>query len=104
MLRERSHVLLMVCASLLAGCGDDAAASPDAASRDAAPDDVGPPMDVPRRPRDAGGFDRFLDAEIWSYEWTCTGVAPPGGEPLATEPPVEDCSAGVWPDLDALMQ
>lgn len=69
-----------------------------------APTDAGTLEDAGSR-RDAPGFDpsQLVDAAVYEYEWSCTGDVPATGAPVATtsEPPTEDCSAGVWPDLDA---
>ncbi len=88
------------------GCGDDAAApdagmdvGPDAAS-DTANDTVADTafdtaQDAPTDP------SRFVDPSAYDYDWVCAGEVAPTGTLLSEEPPSEDCSAGVWPDLDA---
>jgi len=67
--------------------------------------DAGPPaMDAGPPPprRDAGPDDpsRFVDPAAFEYDWSCSGEVAPTLAPLDAPPPVEDCSAGVWPDLD----
>lgn len=67
------------------------------AGTDAGPLDAGPPP-----PRDAGDPSRFVDPSAYEYDWTCTGEVAPTLEVPDAPPPAEDCSAGVWPDLDEL--
>jgi endonuclease/exonuclease/phosphatase family metal-dependent hydrolase len=57
-------------------------------------------MDARRPARDAYvDLAASLDAAAFSFDWSCEApVAPTLDEPAA-EPPVEDCSAGIWPDL-----
>jgi endonuclease/exonuclease/phosphatase family metal-dependent hydrolase len=68
-----------------------------------APSDAGL-VDASAR-RDAPPFDpsQLVDAAVYEYDWACTGDVPATGAPVPAEvePPTEDCSAGVWPDLDA---
>ena len=83
-----------------AGAAFDAHTS-DAHTSDAEPSDA----TTDARPRrDAAPFDpsQLVDASVYEYTWTCRGEVPPTGEGLPAEaaPPVEDCSAGVWPDVD----
>lgn len=80
---------------------------PDDAGMDGSHDAGAPqdaaPQDAPRR--DAPGFDpsQLVDAATYEYDWSCTDEVPATGEPVPTSatPPTEDCSAGVWPDLDS---
>lgn len=74
------------------GCGDDATAPSEDAGGGA----------VDAGPRGDGGFDfaDYVDPEAFEYDWTCSGEVPPEGTVPDAEPPVEDCSEGIWPDLD----
>ncbi|MGE0785338.1 MAG: endonuclease/exonuclease/phosphatase family protein [Sandaracinaceae bacterium] len=76
----------------IAGCTgcDGAPATLDAGRRT----DAGP------RP-DAGPDDpsRFVDPSAYEYDWTCTGEVPASAEAPSADPPTEDCSDGVWPNL-----
>jgi len=79
------------------GCGDDDGSDPglDAGLDAGTARDSGPRAD-------ALFFDPadYVDPAAFEYDWTCTGeVAPDLTAPMA-EPPVEDCSAGIWPDLE----
>lgn len=79
-----------LCLVLLVGCDGDPAIDAGPAPTDAGPrTDAGP--DDP---------SRFVDPSAFEYAWTCSGEVAPRGEPLLAEPAVEDCSAGIWPDLD----
>jgi endonuclease/exonuclease/phosphatase family metal-dependent hydrolase len=84
------------------GCTPTSVDAPDAFEADDGGIDA--PLDayfVPRdAPRDAViDFSRMIDALTYEYEWSCSGEVPPVLDPPTTAPPVEDCSAGVWPDL-----
>lgn len=79
---------------LVVGCaGEDAPASPTDAGFDAG---------VPEGGRPRTGPGRSLSDEVYTYAWTCTGVVAPTGTPIPVEPTPDDCTTGVWPDLDAL--
>jgi len=80
---------------LFAACGDD-----DAGAADGGADDLGAPRDARPRDPDANHIGTALDPAVYAYEWTCSGEVPGSGAPLDAEPPSEDCSAGVWPDLE----
>lgn len=73
------------------------------ASHDAGAPQDAEPRDAPRR--DAPGFDpsQLVDAATYEYDWSCTDEVPATGEPVppSSTPPTEDCSAGIWPDLDS---
>lgn len=74
----------------IAGCGDDTS-TPE---RDAgAIVDAGPRRDA--------GFDlaQYVDPAAFEYDWSCSGEVDPVPAPLDAEPPSEDCSEGIWPDL-----
>ncbi len=74
---------------LVLACGDDDVAVDGGA-------DLGPATR-----RDLGHPGSLLPPEVYEYDWSCTGeVAAESAVPMA-EPPTEDCSEGVWPDLDA---
>ncbi len=88
---------------LLFGCPSESlpvdAASPSDVGMDAAV-----PVDAffvpPDATRDAViDFSRTIDALAYEYAWSCTGEVAPVLAPPSAEPPVEDCSAGIWPDL-----
>ena len=89
-------------AVLLIACGDDSA--PVDAGRDAvmpdAPVDasfdsaIDTALDAPMDP------SRFVDPSAYEYDWVCSGEVAPTGTLPDMEPPTEDCSEGVWPDLD----
>lgn len=82
--------------ALQLGCGDDSGGT--------TPADAGRPIDARRPDAEMRGLDQYVDAAVWQYAWECSGEVAPAGDAPDFEPPVEDCSAGVWPDLDALAQ
>lgn len=100
---ETRYLRLSVLVMLMA-CGDDSAAldagrdAPADTSSDAADASIDTAIDTALdAPMDPS---RFVDPSAYEYDWTCSGeVAPTGGAPDA-DPPTEDCSEGVWPDLD----
>lgn len=97
-----ARLLVLALFALGTGCPESGAAI-DASSAE----DVG--LDAPSvdarsvardAPRDAViDFSRTIDALAYEYEWSCTGEVTPVLDPPTAEPPVEDCSAGIWPDL-----
>lgn len=92
------RIALAALVALSVGCED--AAPPDAAAAvDAGPRDAGPPRDAALD--DPG---RFVDPSAYAYDWTCAGEVAASTEAPDRPPPVEDCSAGVWPDLDPLTE
>ncbi|MFN7697277.1 MAG: endonuclease/exonuclease/phosphatase family protein [Deltaproteobacteria bacterium] len=75
----------------------DASASPPDAGMDASIDAFVAPIDATRdAPID---FSRVIDALAFEYDWSCGAEVAPVLEAPSAEPPVEDCSAGIWPDL-----
>lgn len=38
--------------------------------------------------------------ESYDYAWTCSGEVAPAGEALPSDPGADDCTTGIWPDLD----
>ena len=94
-----SLTALAVCVALV-GCGaDDAPATPMDGGFDAGIGDGGMEGGRPRR-----GPGRILPDEVYAYDWTCTGEVPPSDTPLPTDAVPDDCTTGIWPDLDALTQ
>lgn len=98
----RSPEILIVAFALLVGCPEqtpppDADVDDDAGLDASSVDAFFMPVDAPR---DAAiDFSRTIDALAYEYDWSCSGeVTPPLAVPAA-EPPAEDCSEGVWPDL-----
>ena len=97
MTRPRLLPLLALLATLaLAACGDDA---PPADAGPATPDAT-EPADMRPQPRDTGHPGNLLDPAVYEYDWSCSGEV--AADPTTPDAPVptEDCSAGVWPDLD----
>jgi endonuclease/exonuclease/phosphatase family metal-dependent hydrolase len=92
----------VVALGLLVPLGVLPACSDDGTSMSAM--DGGRPPDARRPDAEMRGLDQYIDASVWEYAWSCGAKVAPSGEMPAAEPPVEDCSAGVWPDLDALTQ
>ena len=45
-------------------------------------------------------LDQVPAAESYDYDWSCSGEVAASGEPIATDAFPDDCSTGVWPDLD----
>ena len=46
-------------------------------------------------------LDSLAPASSYDYGWTCLGQVAPGGEPLSlTALDEDDCTTGIWPDLD----
>lgn len=84
-------------ALLAFACADDAMLD---AGRDTTPTDtstdttIDTALDAPTDP------SRFVDPSAYEYDWSCSGEVAPTSEPPNAEPPTEDCSEGVWPDLD----
>jgi len=80
-------------ATMAAACGDDASTTAE---------DAGTTRDAATSGRD-GGFDLadHVDPAAFEYDWTCSGEVTPEGSAPDAEPPTEDCSEGIWPDLDA---
>jgi endonuclease/exonuclease/phosphatase family metal-dependent hydrolase len=91
-------IALLITVLFASACGDDAAVD---AAVDAAPDAADSGVDLDSAMHRDTAFDPadYVDAAAFEYDWACTGeVAPDLTEPTA-DPPVEDCSAGIWPDL-----
>ncbi len=85
-------VFLLACAT---DAVEDAAADADAGALDA----FDAALSDASTGRDTDP-SRFVDARAYEYEWTCAGEVDARHSPLSSEPPVEDCSEGIWPDLD----
>ncbi len=67
---------------------------------DAAPRDASEPRDAPAMDACRGDPSCFVrDPRAFEYQWTCAGEVAASDEAPSAEPPVEDCSAGIWPDL-----
>jgi endonuclease/exonuclease/phosphatase family metal-dependent hydrolase len=83
----RSVVAVVLLSLALGGCGSDDA-----------PDE----SDAAVRMRDAAPFDpaMYVDPRAFEYDWSCTGEVAPDLTPPAADPASEDCSTGIWPDLD----
>jgi len=45
-------------------------------------------------------LDAIPDPASYQYDWTCSGSVPATGEALPDEPIPDDCTTGIWPDLD----
>ncbi len=45
-------------------------------------------------------LDSIPDPQSYQYDWTCSGSVPAAGEPLPGDDVADDCTAGIWPDLD----
>jgi endonuclease/exonuclease/phosphatase family metal-dependent hydrolase len=45
-------------------------------------------------------LDSIPAPESYQYDWTCSGSVPAAGEALPTTEVGDDCTIGVWPDLD----
>jgi endonuclease/exonuclease/phosphatase family metal-dependent hydrolase len=88
---------------LLVGCPSEALPV-DASSATDGGMDASAPVDAfyvaPDATRDAViDLSRSIDALAYEYAWSCSGNVAPVLDPPAAEPPTEDCSAGIWPDL-----
>ena len=46
------------------------------------------------------GLDNLPLPESYEYDYTCSGEVPPSGDALPLSPVADDCSSGIWPDLD----
>ncbi len=86
----RALIILIPCVGLAACSSSTSSDAPDAA-----PESVCPPEE---------NFHGTLDPEIFEYDYSCTGEIPPTGVAPNAAPPREDCSAGIWPDLDPIVQ
>jgi len=77
------------------GC---ALAAPSACqSDDPQPEPVEPEPELCERQEQ---LDSIPDPVSYQYDWTCTGPVAPTGEALPVEPVADDCTTGIWPDLD----
>jgi endonuclease/exonuclease/phosphatase family metal-dependent hydrolase len=45
-------------------------------------------------------FDNLFPPGSGDYAWTCSGEVAPSGEALPDDPVPDDCTTGIWPDLD----
>lgn len=89
-----AHALLLLSLPIgLARCGSDPAAVPAADA--APPSEAGDPLCERNET-----LDRQIPAEWSAYAWTCAGEVEATGAPVAATPPPDDCTSGVWPDLD----
>jgi endonuclease/exonuclease/phosphatase family metal-dependent hydrolase len=91
-----SGALLAVSAGACGGDGDGATPGDGGV-------DLGAEVDAGDGGRRRTGPGRNLPEEAFTYAWNCAGEVAPSGDAPASEPPSEDCSAGIWPDLDATM-
>lgn len=91
-MRVHSLLLAVICSVL--GCGNGGELSDTDAGR------ISPNSgcDFSAQP----GND-LVDA-VYEYDYACVGEIPPTGALVDEPPPAEDCSAGIWPDLDPLSQ
>lgn len=46
------------------------------------------------------GLDALPAAASYAYDWTCSGEVAPTEAPIAGAPVPDDCTTGIWPDLD----
>lgn len=46
------------------------------------------------------GLDALPAPTSYAYEWTCSGEVAATQSPIAAEPVLDDCTTGIWPDLD----
>jgi endonuclease/exonuclease/phosphatase family metal-dependent hydrolase len=87
----------MLVLSRAAGCGADGVSARDAGTDG----DAYAVVDGGDGGRRRTGPGRNLPEEAFTYAWTCSGEVAPSGVHPDAEPLGEDCSAGIWPDLDA---
>jgi len=87
-------VLVAAVAALLSACGESQAGGEVDAGRIS----EGAGCDLENDP----GHD--LPNSLFEYDYACTGAVTPVATDPGAEPPVEDCSEGIWPDLNAATQ
>jgi endonuclease/exonuclease/phosphatase family metal-dependent hydrolase len=91
------YILGALIASLsLLGCSDKSAPSQDSGpSEDSGPESICPPEQ---------DYADSLNPASFEYDYSCTGEVASTGSVASAEPPSEDCSAGIWPDVDPLTE
>jgi endonuclease/exonuclease/phosphatase family metal-dependent hydrolase len=94
--RARSLLVALIALVALTGCEADAPATP--------PMDAGFDAGAMEGGRPRRGPGRILPDEVFEYDWSCTGEVAPSNTPLPTDAVPDDCTTGIWPDLDALTQ
>lgn len=66
--------------------------------------DTGDDPVPPAAPSDNCAYNEATDAlaspEAYAYDWSCTGEVAVSGAPFPDAPVADDCTTGVWPDLD----
>jgi endonuclease/exonuclease/phosphatase family metal-dependent hydrolase len=82
-------VRTLLASALLAAC-------PACESDGPAPIDTSEPPLCERVPE----LDALAAPESYEYDWTCSGEVAPADEPLPDDPVADDCTSGVWPELD----
>lgn len=80
-----------VVAAVVASCADSEAPPPPSQDGGAG----GAPLCV-AEPK----IDALVDPAAFEYAWTCAGEIPPSGAALPAGALPDDCTTGVWPDLD----
>ncbi len=45
-------------------------------------------------------LDAIPDPSSYQYDWTCSGPVPAAGDALPSDEVADDCTTGIWPDLD----
>jgi endonuclease/exonuclease/phosphatase family metal-dependent hydrolase len=70
----------------------------------AACETTAPPPIVEQGPDDnceyVDGLDELASPASYEYAWTCSGEVGPTGAALPEDTSADDCTTGVWPDLD----
>ena len=76
--------------ALIAACGSEG--SP--------PEPEPEPEPVPELCERNDSLDALPDPASYDYDHTCTGEVAANGAAIPTDPVAEDCTTGIWPDLD----